>query len=141
MARRQQVEEGLRPGEVEGLWRFLPVAADHESIPGASHRDIEQPHRLGVAQAPAVAIGGEITGRGRAEQTQLASMTRDAVEDGARGFIVSPVAALDLRQVDLVELEALGGMDGHHGDSVAAGVGRPRILGVLLLLDRLAQAG
>ncbi len=32
-------------------------------------------------------------------------------------------------------------MDRHHRDGVAAGVGRPRILGVLLLLDRLAQAG
>ena len=89
MTFRQQVEKALRSREFRRPRRLLPVAADHETHPGARHRDVEQAHRLGVAGAPAVAIGCEIAERGRAEEPELAPVTSDAVENvgGAAGSL------------------------------------------------------
>ncbi len=119
---------GLLPGQ--RLRRLGPAAGEHEAVLGAGHRHVEQAHPLGGLDHAAVGLDAIEAGSRRAEQAVFEAVA-PAAGLGA-GAAVPRRRLVELEQVDVLEVEPLGAMDGEHLD---------RVLGAVLGAPLLGLAG
>ena len=116
----------------------LPLAGEDQTVLGAGHRHVEGAHPLGRLDPLALRLDPVEAGGGGAEQPELPALAGPPHLD--RRVAVAAGLALELDQVDVGEIEPLGGVDGHHLDGVVGPLVGARLLGVERLGDALAEA-
>jgi hypothetical protein len=133
----EEVEMGV--GLIDGLgFRiFRPDGGEDDTVFGSRHRDIEGAHALGGFDAGALGLDAVVAQGGRAEEAEFDTAVVQPAGCGAR----SGVARLfvELGEVDVLEVEPFGAVDGHHLDGVRGAVLRPPLFGLARFGDAAAQ--